>query len=168
MWKLHNFDRNSAGKVSKKSKHFIVLLAMSKLIVSYRDVDIYENDLKLFCEGNWLNDTCINFCLRKAESSMNDSILLLDPAVAAFLRYQVDDDEEMKDLAKNLNVLQREWIFIPVNDCDSLGGSGSHWSALVCHVKSGYIAHLDSNGTYNKKAAISVSEKLTWMLGRYV
>ena len=141
---------------------------MSDLLLSFKDINIYSRDLSLFYDGQWLNDTCINFCLaKKADELKNDSILFMDPSVVSFMTFQVDDEEEMQELADGLNLLAKTWMLIPVNDCSSLGGSSSHWSLLACHIESGYLAHFDSSRQYNLQSAKNIAAKLALLLKRY-
>jgi sentrin-specific protease 8 len=141
---------------------------MSKLLTSYHDIDIYERDLCLLSPGEWLNDTCVSFCLKRCERAVGDQsrILLMDAAVVSFMRFQVDDEEEMEELAGNLGVASRAWILAPVNDCTHLGGSSSHWSLLAYHIQSGSSYHLDSSSQFNKKAAAMTAAKLSSLCGR--
>jgi len=141
---------------------------MSVLLLSYKDMNIYSRDLSLFYDGQWLNDTCINISLAMKEDELkNGTILFMDPSVVSFMTFQVDDVEEMQELADGLNLPAKKWMLIPVNDCSSLGGSSSHWSLLVCHIESGYLAHLDSSHQYNLLSAKKISDKLGLLLKRY-
>jgi Ulp1 family protease len=141
---------------------------MSKLLVTYHDIDIYERDIYLFKQEEWLNDACINFCLKRTElaASQQARVLLMDAAVVAFMRFQVDDEDEVEELAGNLGVAHRAWILAPVNDCTYLGGSSSHWSLLAYHVQSGSSYHLDSSNQFNKVAAEKTAAKLSSLCGR--
>lgn len=137
------------------------------MIVSLLDADIYHRDLILFQSGNWLNDACINYCFRRLEIKISDeSILLLDPSVVSFLRLQCDDDEEYAELAVGTDILQKTWVFIPINDCDSFSHASTHWSLLLLHVSTGKLYHFDSSGTHNLRAAESTSIKIYKLLGR--
>lgn len=140
---------------------------MSSPILNYQDISIYESDLFLLSDGQWLNDVCINFCFAKKRVETNNStILMMDPSVVSFLTFQVSDDEERDELAEGLSLTEKEWLIVPVNDCTSLGGSSSHWSLLVCHTTSGFAVHFDSNNHYNTSSARNVADKLTWLLQR--
>jgi sentrin-specific protease 8 len=141
---------------------------MSKLLATYHDLDIYERDLCFFQPSEWLNDTCVSYCLKRAElaSSNQARVLLMDAAVVAFMRFQVEDKEEMEELAGNLGVVHRAWILAPVNDCTHLGGSSSHWSLLAYHVQSGASYQLDSSNQFNKIAASITAAKLASLCGR--
>ncbi len=140
---------------------------MSSPILNYNDISIYSSDVKLFLDGQWLNDVCINFCFAKKQLEIaHKAILLMDPSVVSFLTFQVSDDEERDELAKGLILSEKEWLVVPVNDCASLGGSSSHWSLLVCHVASGFAVHFDSSKQYNVKSARIIGSKLAWLLGR--
>jgi Ulp1 family protease len=126
-----------------------------------------RRDLILFQPGNWLNDACINYCLRRLEEKILDpSILFLDPAVVSFLRIQCVDDDEYAELAVGTDILQKTWVFIPLNDSDSFSHTSSHWSLLLLHVSSGKLYHFDSSGRHNQRAAESTCAKIYKLLGR--
>lgn len=123
------------------------------LVLSYFDVDVYERDLKLFENRNWLNDTCINYCFKRLLNSkssdvvdmiMKENVLLLDPSLVSFLRLQCEEDDEFEDLRMSLELDNKLWVFIPINDNQSFESSSSHWSSLLCHVDSHQMLYYDS------------------------
>ena len=123
------------------------------LVLSYFDVDVYERDLKLFQEREWLNDTCINYCFKRLMNSkssdmidmvMKESVLLLDPSLVSFLRIQCEEDDEFEDLRISLELDKKVWVFIPINDNQSFETSSSHWSSLLCHIDSRHFLYYDS------------------------
>ena len=139
---------------------------MNTLITTLLDADIYGRDLNLFLSRNWLNDSCINYCLRRFEIQLSDqSILLMDPSVVSFLRIQCDDEDEYAELALGQQASLRKWIFIPVNNSESFVNVSTHWSLLLLHTASSRLFHFDSCGTSNKSAAESTSIKLFKLMG---
>jgi Ulp1 family protease len=138
------------------------------ILFSYRDADVHLEDLVLFEDGQWLNDSCINFCFRRLEDELNSNkVLLVDPCLVSFLRFQVDADEEFEELASGLGVKEKTWLLVPINDCSDLLGASTHWSLLLCNIESGYVAHCDSCGNTNFLSATKTTEKLCKLLGRY-
>lgn len=156
-------------------------------LLCFHDVDIYDRDLRLFEDGKWLNDTCINYCFRKMEheglhdsNSSTDSIdgssriiskriLLMDPCVVSFLRLQCEDEDELQELREGLAIGERDVIFVPINDCDSFESSSTHWSLLIITDATSLrpsIFHADSCGRYNKKAAMATRDSLAQLLQR--
>jgi hypothetical protein len=142
---------------------------MTHISLTYEDVDLYDNDIELFTDRCWLNDACINFCLKRIEKEEgNHAILLMDAAVVSCLRFQIDDEDEMNELRKSLKISERNILLVPVSDCRELGGSSSHWSMLAYDVLSGESIHMDSSKPHNKDATKSTAHKLAELTGRYV
>lgn len=138
------------------------------LLFSYNDVDVYERDAKLFEEGNWINDTCINFEYKLFESKFNKKdILLMDPSVVSFLRIQVGSPDELQDLRNGLNIEEKDWIFMPISDSDSFSINSTHWSLIFCNKETGLMFHFDSNGNYNYNSAMKSAERLYHLIDWY-
>ena len=127
-------------------------------LFSYNDADIYDRDLALFNPHQWLNDSCINFCFRHIENDIkeldkDETILLFDPSVTAFLRLQCEDPEDYKQLAEGIKLTQRKWLIIPITDQQSFEIASTHWSLLVINVIGGQMLHFDTAGSYNTSSA---------------
>jgi hypothetical protein len=133
-------------------------MEQDSLLVSYLDADIYQRDLLLFQPGAWLNDSCINFCLKRRIKS-DSGILTLDPAVVSFLRLQADEEDD-DELTISLGINNAVWLFAPVNDNDSFNASSNHWSLLLYHIRSGNSFHFDSSSGYNREASIKVAARI--------
>lgn len=130
------------------------------LLFSYKDADVYDRDRDLFLSNNWLNDSCINYCFRRQDDLISLNILLLDPSVASFLRFQCTDDEDFLDLCHGLSMDSREWVFIPITDNQSIETSSTHWSIILCHCRSKKLWHYDSLRK-NDQVASGFSHKLS-------
>ena len=143
---------------------------MSAKITSLLGADIYQSDLELFTACRWLNDSCINYCFRRMEKDgdIPKHFLLMDPAVVAFMRLQCDNDDEFAELASGIELKDRIWLFIPVNDCSSFEALSNHWSFLLFHTPTGKSFHFDSLGGYNNNAAVSTSSRILRCLLRWV
>lgn len=135
------------------------------LLVSFKDVDVYDRDAALFNNNEWLNDTCIHFCFACLENGLS-TVKLVDPAVVSFLRLQVEDDDEFEELALGLNIGDMEWLFLPINDNAGFGGYSTHWSLLLCHLASGQTFTLDSSRQSNFNSAKALLTKLCRLLKR--
>lgn len=70
------------------------------LLISYNDADVYDRDADLLRPGRWLNDACINFCLRRLEETVSESVFLFDPALASYLRLQCTEVDEFEELRR--------------------------------------------------------------------
>ena len=141
-----------------------------KLIYTLNDADIYERDVNLFRRGQWLNDACINYCLRKVESTFppNNIILLLDPAVGSFFRLQCSDEDDFRDFCIGNSIADRQWIFIPINDNQGFNDCSTHWSLLVLHVPTMKYWHFDSHGNTNHESAVFFANKLTSCIAAFL
>ena len=104
--------RRSKEIKSEKVQSKISLYKM-KLVACYRDIDIYENDFKLFNERQWLSDSCISYCFKRIEDSLppsiSSNIVFLDPSVTSFIRLQCQEEEEFSDLRNGLDLLSKQW-----------------------------------------------------------
>lgn len=140
---------------------------MSGILTSLLDANIYGNDLALFRPGNWLNDSCINYCFRRLEQEIQQkSILFMDPSVVSFLLIQCTTAEEYCELSLGVQIMERTWVFIPVNNSDTFDTPSSHWSLLVLHVSSGKSFHFDSCGMSNNRAAQFTAVKFFALIDR--
>jgi len=162
---------------------------MNPLIVNYHDACIYQSDLHLLMNNEWLNDACINFEMTRLshfkQSKVNCSstvplphIEFLDPSVVSFFMHQLspgdgDDHDEFRNLYCNWGVSKScdelVILLVPINDNNSQGfemfhsGSlGNHWSLLAVFVKGERIQffHFDSSSGYNRLPAEKVCARL--------
>ncbi|RLN64943.1 hypothetical protein BBJ28_00009896 [Nothophytophthora sp. Chile5] len=148
---------------------------MARQVLNYHDVQLYDSDVALFASRQWLNDNALNFyfqylyqtlCLRGDGS--NSDVLPMDPAVVSCMLHQCEDDDEYADLARGLDLQNKQLCLIPVSDNAALDGQSSHWSLLV--FRSGRFEHFDSSGGLNSRAAqriASTFEVLLRAVGRH-
>lgn len=126
---------------------------------------MYPSDAELFKDRNWLNDACISYCFRRIEDEVNfKSIIFMDPSVVSFMMLQAIDDDENDELAISLSIKLKRWIIVPINDNDSFASASTHWSLLLCNINSGFIAHFDSNNSYNFTAACKAARRIRRLL----
>jgi Ulp1 family protease len=133
-------------------------------LFSYKDIDIYSNDLECFRDGNWLNDSSISFCYKQLEDRVSPYILLMDPSVGSFLRIQCNDPEDFDELRCGTNLSSKEWIFLPITNNQSFDTKSTHWSLLIIKVSNGRIWHLDSMNHMNYDSARSFASKIRRLL----
>lgn len=136
-------------------------------VVSFEDVELYPSDICLFDNGNWLNDSCVLFGLRRIERHLEEfwktEMLLMDPCVVSFLRIQCHEPEEYKEIYESLCIREKSWIFLPLTNSESFEKISTHWSLLVVHIPGGTVYHFDSSFLLNQSAAshyIKCLEKL--------
>ena len=148
---------------------------MTDLVISYFDVDVYDRDVKLLQPSQWLNDTCINYCFKRLMNENIDdtlvvqyrehNVVLLDPCLVSFIRLQCEDEDEFEDLRLSLNLEQKTWLFIPINDNQSFGDNSNHWSSLLCNLETRDFWYYDSlNTNPNLQSAKNFLPKLLRLL----
>ncbi len=139
---------------------------MADVHFDFDEVDMYPEDVALFGPGQWLNTSCVGFLLKLLEhqdwfvaGQGRKRILLLDPSVVSFLRFQLETQEELDDFREGNDIDTAEWVFLPVNNANSLLEAGSHWSMLAYHVKTSIGIHMDSmRGSNNGPARETLSK----------
>lgn len=156
------------------------------MVINFHDAVLYQSDLKLLQDGNWLNDSCINYGITRLAVQGQSSLFNLqyiDPSVVSFFMHQLtpgEDDDEMIVLYNNWNIASSEKsktptiLFVPINDNNAIGfGSGSqnlydgnHWSLLVTIINNGLLTsfHLDSSSNYNGIASSQVHKRLGYIV----
>lgn len=156
--------------------------AQVAMIGSCRDADLYPHDVQLFREGQWLNSSCINYCLRLLEESYHsrmgsdaaaaflNGVLTMDPTVVHFLRAHCEDEEDFEQLAIDTSMREKTWVLLPINNNDSPveSTSCSHWSLLVVRCDRGESYHIDSSNRLNSEAAMKTSKVLEKVLKRSI
>ncbi|KAE8900434.1 hypothetical protein PF005_g21963 [Phytophthora fragariae] len=136
---------------------------MARQVLNYHDVQLYESDVALFSGRQWLNDNTINFYLQYLTQTVaSDDVLFMDPAVVSCQLHQCEDEDEFQDLARGVNLAERQLCLIPVTDNDSLGGNSSHWSLLL--FADGEFRHFDSSAGHNQHAARRVAKSFELLL----
>ncbi len=134
---------------------------------------MYQRDVDMFQPNNWLNDSCISYSFRKIEDKLDLSshvcdVILMDPALMSFMMIQATDDEDNEELASSLNVANKTWLIVPVNDNSSFSDSSTHWSLLVCHIPSGSMYSFDSHRNSNRQSTAKTATRVCKLLGRSV
>ena len=130
------------------------------VLVNYRDAVLYEEDVELLRGSNWLNEACINFAFRLLDADFEHvypehiraRIYLIDPSVVSWIRWQLDEDE-IVDFVESSKLLDKDWIFLPINNARSLLESGSHWSLLAMDIRGRKGFAFDPMVYNNSKAA---------------
>ncbi|CBN74639.1 conserved unknown protein [Ectocarpus siliculosus] len=146
-------------------------------VLNYHDAVVYDTDVALFGDGEWLNDNCINWFFRVLEHEVfpgRTDLLFMDPAVVSCMMNQCDDLEEYEDLGRGLELAIRSMVFVPVNNAAGPFSRGSHWSLLVCdrRIAGGderrsrwRFRHFDSSEGSNRTPAELTAAKFVKMLG---
>ncbi|XP_065066692.1 sentrin-specific protease 8-like isoform X2 [Rhopilema esculentum] len=141
-------------------------MTQGAVVLSYGNSLIYEKDFQLLEPRGWINDTIVGFALEyfatEQFKDISKDVYLIAPQVSQFLKlYQGNDKKEIDDILESLDLQNKKFIIVPVNDgmsTDSI--SGTHWTILVYSKSHRKIVHLDSFGTYNSKHARNVKGKI--------
>lgn len=133
---------------------------MDPTILSFNDSIVYESDLGLLEEGNWLNDRIIGFVcdyfeneIFKTECDQN-LIAFINPSTVQYLKLCQNYDEAEACFLEPLNLKNKKLIFLPLNSNESVDAGGSHWSFLVIDNRNSRIIHFDSIGSNIKEAEL--------------
>jgi sentrin-specific protease 8 len=137
--------------------------------ISFKDAVIWENDVELFAPGQWLNDSCINWCFRQIldeEEGAEEDVLLMDPSVVSFMMTQCETAEEEDELVQGQSISSKKVICLPVSDNEGFSSGSSHWSLLLCCAPTNsngnpwrFFVSFDSSSSYNSEAAERVAKK---------
>jgi Ulp1 family protease len=124
--------------------------------LNYHDAVVYKRDVINFQDGNWLNDSCINFCFRWFEFSEcvdKRFVLFMDPSVMSYIKLQHIDEDDISGLRKGLRLHERDYLLVPCNDNASFQSASTHWSLLLIKTATGEAHHFDSSNQTNTTAA---------------
>ncbi|KAJ2779296.1 SUMO1 sentrin specific peptidase 8 [Coemansia interrupta] len=147
------------------------------ILFSYHDSTLFTSDPLTLHDGKWLNDAILSFYFEYLANEVlrgDSTIMFLKPALVQCLRLQQDLPSLQSALPPDMHT--KHIIFIPINDGDDVfvqGGSGSHWSLLVCSRTTrgaGLTAdvtfhYFDSAANANYQVALAVKAKLEMLLG---
>ncbi|KAJ3158347.1 SUMO1 sentrin specific peptidase 8 [Irineochytrium annulatum] len=135
---------------------------MDPPVLSYGDCVLRESDVRLLDDGNWLNDTLIEFVYEYLERSHDPKSLktaFVRPAIIHLLAHATDT-AHLEAVVGGLNLHTKEIIFIPINDNEGAGAGGGHWSLMVYHRPTDAFYYYDSMGKYNVGTAKRTKERL--------
>ncbi|KAI8851427.1 hypothetical protein BC829DRAFT_360984, partial [Chytridium lagenaria] len=124
-------------------------------------------DYKLLDDGQWLNDTIIEFFYEWLEhhqkgtrtKSLAESFAYVRPAIVHLLAH-TSDVGFLESVLEGLRLKTKQVIFIPVNDNESDSAGGGHWSLLVYYRPTNAFYYYDSMGKYNLAVAKRTKKKL--------
>ena len=118
------------------------------VVLNYGDSLLRESDVALLQSGQWLNDKIISFMFEYYQTELyasdhaNNDILFLDADVVQLVKLM--PKEEVEFILSTLNLGAKRFIFLPVNDNQSVKSGGSHWSLLVWDKSLNCFEHYDS------------------------
>lgn len=106
------------------------------MLFNYNDAVLYQRDLRLVVDNEWLNDAVVHFYFEYLQK-MDDchSNYFMDSSVVSFFMHQCVDAEDIADFVSSGPFpKKRSRIFIAVNDQMSVfAGNGSDWMQDATH-----------------------------------
>ena len=129
--------------------------------LSYRDIGLFEEDLRSLNDGEWISDGIIAFWfgyLAEVAYQDNQDILFIPPSVTQILK-QGPIDLFSKTI-EALNIGQRKYVLMAVNNNKSDKAGGYHWSLLIYKVKDDVWLHYDSMEDINLKEAQTLLSRM--------
>lgn len=117
---------------------------MDTIVLSYGDSLLLESDVRLLDSSQWINDKLIGFAFEYFENELysSDEISFLHPSLVQLVK--MSPAIEAKLIVEPLKLNLRSLIFVPLSDNESTSAGGTHWSLLVCDMKSKNILLFDS------------------------
>lgn len=134
----------------------------NNIMLSYHDYLLRASDIALLERNDWLNDIIIGFYfeyLNEQYRKDNNQLLFIGPEVAQLLKMQ--DSSQYNIFLDPIEATSYDFIFFPINDCDSYEAGGSHWSLLIYSRLEKMCYHFDSSSGINGSSAKKLARKLT-------
>lgn len=131
------------------------------IVLSYHDYLLRISDVALLERNDWLNDVIIGFYFEYLNQQYrNDKqLLFIGPEVAQLLKMQ--DPSHYNIFLDPIEATNYNFIFFPLNDCDSNKAGGSHWSLLIYSHLEKMCYHFDSSSNINGSSAKKLARKVT-------
>lgn len=139
---------------------------MDNILLNYHDSLLYESDLELLNQGNWLNDRLIGFIYEylerdefEIECGERNRFSFVNPSTVQYLKLCESLNEASCCFLDPLCLDKKDVIFFPLNNNNETQvAGGSHWSLLVFYRKSHLLVHYDSTGS-NRNEAVKFFRK---------
>ncbi|KAL6258062.1 hypothetical protein P5V15_009979 [Pogonomyrmex californicus] len=132
------------------------------IVLSYHDYLLRTSDTILLKRNDWLNDIIIGFYFeylnQQYKKNGKSRLLFIGPEVAQLLKMQNFSQYDI--FLDPIEARSYDFIFFPLNDCDSNEAGGSHWSLLVYSSMEMMCYHFDSSSNINSFSAKKLARKL--------
>jgi len=130
------------------------------IVLSYHDYLLRTSDVTLLERNDWLNDIIIGFYFEYLNQQYSKNrLLFIGPEVAQLLKMQ--DASQYNIFLDPIEAANYDFIFFPLNDCDSNEAGGSHWSLFIYSRLKGMCYHFDSSSGINGFSAKKLARKVT-------
>uniref|UniRef100_A0A914XDS5 Protein SHQ1 homolog n=1 Tax=Plectus sambesii TaxID=2011161 RepID=A0A914XDS5_9BILA len=133
-----------------------------KRVLNYcEEVLLFERDVRLLDDRNWLNDQIISFALEYIyqeilPSAKQAKACIVSSNVCELFKF--GDTDLIKQVCSDLGFAKKELLLLPVNDNDKPSQTGgSHWSLLAFHRKANRFEYFDSLSYSNLDTAKSIA-----------
>ena len=130
-------------------------------LLSYLDIVFNDEDYQSLKEGKWISDSVIAFWFKYLEDVVykdNSNILFIPPSIAQALKESLTEDFNM--ILDPLNISEKKWILLAVNNNKADVAGGEHWSLLVYAVKENLWYHYDSLNNINLGDACILAKRV--------
>jgi sentrin-specific protease 8 len=133
-------------------------MSSDKVILNYNDSLLYESDLELLNEGNWLNDRIIGFVYeyleREVYESETETLLgFVNPSTVQYLKLCDSIEEANMCFIEPLSLDKKTFVFMPLNNNSNTScAGGCHWSLMVLNRLNSTLYHFDSIGSNQSEA----------------
>jgi Ulp1 family protease len=126
--------------------------------LSYKNVCLRKSDVECLKPYNLINDMCISFyyeILNEKLKKFENEFFLFDPASTSMIIFD-DDMEDLYDMFSSVNLVDRKYLFMPINDNTNKYkvGGGDHWGLLIYQKTDETFFYLDSMCNYIKNTDI--------------
>ncbi|CAF0711673.1 unnamed protein product [Brachionus calyciflorus] len=134
--------------------------SLNEIILNYNDSLIYESDLGLLKEGNWLNDRIIGFCCDYFENEIfkqeceRKLLAFVNPSTVQYLKLCESLEEAKMCFLEPLVLQEKKVIFLPLNNNKTTQAGGCHWSLLLIDNRNSKMIHYDSIGSNSDEASL--------------
>ncbi|XP_012528211.1 sentrin-specific protease 8 [Monomorium pharaonis] len=137
-------------------------LYKNDITLSYHDYLLRKSDVALLEKNDWLNDIIIGFYFeylnQQYRKNSQSRLLFIGPEVAQLLKMQ--DSSQYNIFLDPIEAKSYDFIFFPLNDCDSNEAGGSHWSLLIYSRVEKMCYHFDSSIGINNFSAKKLARKV--------
>lgn len=132
------------------------------IVLIYRDRILRQSDVDLLRGPHWLNDAIIGFYfeyLSKQYGNANFNLKFVCSEISQMLK--LTDLPEYPIFLDPVDAKNNDFIFFPINDCNSkVSSGGSHWSLMIFSKNEKACFHLDSSHAMNSSVARDFSKKI--------
>lgn len=131
------------------------------IVLSFHDYLLRTSDVALLQRTDWLNDIIIGFYFEylNQQYKKDNRLLFIGPEVAQLLKMQ--NPSQYNIFLDPIEATNYDFIFFPLNDCDSNEAGGSHWSLLIYSHVEKMCYHFDSSSGINSSSAKKLARKVT-------